>query len=402
MVTCWRRDRKTPRFVCGNERERESEREIIFFYGVSQHQNRRGLSLDQAKILIFCYVSNISKAPRLIMSDDLCSSCAADWLYGGPVPIWGVCDIILAYSPRLKGILQSERACAGGRVWAMVVISRPGETPIRLALASEDKLISVVDAVSGECLRKLDGHTDIIRTLTVMPDGKLASGSKDETIRIWDVETGSCVRTLVGPSSDVYALSALPDGRLVSGSCDTRIQLWRPERDGSTDPIEGHKGSVSALAVLPDGRLASGSGDKTVRVWDLAKGVCTLTLTGHTRAISALAVIDDKTLASGSYDSTVRVWDVGAQCPEEVRENRSGACILTLCGHGSRVTSLAVLSDGKLVSGSYDRTIRVWDPKSGTCKLLLIGHLGDVTALAALPDGRLVSGSADKTIRVWE
>ena len=78
-----------------------------------------------------------------------------------------------------------------------------------------------------------------------------------------------------------------------------------------------------------------------------------------------------------------------------------GTCWLTLAGHTSNVRALAVLPDGKLASGSDDKTVRVWDAASGACLLTLAGHTRAVNALAALPDGKLASGSADKTVHVW-
>ena len=54
---------------------------------------------------------------------------------------------------------------------------------------------------------------------------------------------------------------------------------------------------------------------------------------------------------SGSYDKTVRMWDA-----------ETGACLLTLEGHGDRVSSVGFRADGaRVVSGSYDKTVRVWD-----------------------------------------
>ena len=60
--------------------------------------------------------------------------------------------------------------------------------------------------------------------------------------------------------------------------------------------------------------------------------------------------------------------------------------------------------DGRLaVSGSEDRTVKVWDLMSGTERATLAGHTGSVDAVAMAPDGRLaVSGSEDRTLRIWD
>jgi len=72
-----------------------------------------------------------------------------------------------------------------------------------------------------------------------------------------------------------------------------------------------------------------------------------------------------------------------------------------LTGHTSWVNVLTVLPDGSLVSGSEDKTIKIWDVKNGQTIKTLTGHTGFLSALTVLPDGSLVSGSWDNTIKIW-
>ena len=49
-----------------------------------------------------------------------------------------------------------------------------------------------------------------------------------------------------------------------------------------------------------------------------------------------------------------------------------------------------------------DKTVRVWNTITGSCDCILSGHINGVLSVSVLPDGRIVSGSFDKTIRVWD
>src|SRR5262249_1998539 len=75
-----------------------------------------------------------------------------------------------------------------------------------------------------------------------------------------------------------------------------------------------------------------------------------------------------------------------------------------LYANNSAVVALVMSADGKrLYSGSYDKTIKVWDLDAGNEILTLRGHTDSVTSLVLSPDGkRLYSGSKDTTIKVWD
>jgi WD40 repeat protein len=101
---------------------------------------------------------------------------------------------------------------------------------------------------------------------------------------------------------------------------------------------------------------------------------------------------DGRCIVSGSADKTVRVWDAVS--------GQERAC---LQGHTDWVTSVAFSPDGRLIiSGSHDNTVRVWDTVSGQGESSLQGHTAGVSSVAFSPNGtRIVSGSWDQTVRVW-
>ena len=75
--------------------------------------------------------------------------------------------------------------------------------------------------------------------------------------------------------------------------------------------------------------------------------------------------------------------------------------IQTLTGHTDTVAAFTVLKNGNFVSGSWDKTIKIWNPTTGALIQTLTGHTSYVWTFTILQNGNLVSGSADETIIIW-
>ena len=114
---------------------------------------------------------------------------------------------------------------------------------------------------------------------------------------------------------------------------------------------------------------------------------------GHTSWINSIAISPDgKYIVSGSWDKTIKIWDF-----------KTAECLNTLEGQNS-VSSIAISPDGKyIVSGSDDGIIKILDFRTLECLNTLEGHKDSVNSIAISPDGKyIVSGSWDDTIKIWD
>jgi WD40 repeat protein len=121
-----------------------------------------------------------------------------------------------------------------------------------------------------------------------------------------------------------------------------------------------------------------------------------LNLTGHTGWVRAVAFFPNGFIfASGSYDRTVRLWNV--------RNNQSFGTLSNHLGSISGINAIAVHPDGNtFATACIDKSIKLWNFRNGKPIRNLEGHDGQVYSVAYSPDGKaLISASADKTIKLW-
>ncbi len=153
---------------------------------------------------------------------------------------------------------------------------------------------------------------------------------------------------------------------------------------------------VAVMGVLNDegSRAAIWTWDNVMHVWDVATGQPIASLAGHSDFISrAVFTADSSRLVSSSYDATVRIWDL-----------QSGRATTVLEAQPTPVTTLAVAQAGALIAAGFDDrgTIRLWRDAKPVSEVLR-GHNAPTSSLSFDHDGgRLVSASEDRTVRVWD
>jgi WD40 repeat protein/tRNA A-37 threonylcarbamoyl transferase component Bud32 len=202
------------------------------------------------------------------------------------------------------------------------------------------------------------------------------------------------IRRMIGHADAVGTVRFAADGRhLASGAKDGTLLYWDVVTGQIVQRFPKHPQEIRSVAFSPTtDQIASASGF-TVRLYDV-RGQEKKRFSGHSGSIKCLAFSPDgKRLITGSDDKTIRLWDVG-----------TGREVQRFSRHTAAITALAfVAHTNHFASASKDQTVRLWDIRSGLEIELFDAHAGAVLDIAVSADGkRLASGHFDTILRIWD
>lgn len=341
-------------------------------------------------------------------------------------------------------VLTPRRVLAHDDAVLSSVFSHDGS---RVLTASHDKTAVIWDAMTGERIALLQGHTAVLSQAKFSPDGRriltvshdatshysyvdpvgsmLTSWRSghlgDATARIWDAATGKELAVLSGHTSEVTDASFSPDGaRVITCSYDKTARLWDAATGAELLRLDGHESAILSAVFSPDGQhiLTSSLGiefelkshadgghsagsssvneDDIARVWDAATGreLFGLRNSGSSSRARAVYSPDGRWIATAAERSgNLALWDAN-----------SGKRVASLVGHTHEVNRIRFTRDSlRLVTASSDATSRIYEVPNGTLIATMTGHEESVLDARFSADGRrVVTASADGSVRVWE
>ena len=191
----------------------------------------------------------------------------------------------------------------------------------------------------------------------------------------------------INNSGEWLALGASKFGQLL---------VWEWQSESYILKQQGHFDSMNDIVYSRDGnRIVTAADDGKIKLWDTQSGFCIVTFTEHSSGVTACEFAPKgNVLFTASLDGSVRAWDL-----IRYRNFRTFSAPTRLS-----FSSLAVDPSGEVVCagslGSFD--IHIWSVQTGQLLDRLAGHEGPVSSLAFSPaGGLLVSGSWDRTVRMW-
>ncbi|TFK30205.1 phospholipase A-2-activating protein [Coprinopsis marcescibilis] len=205
--------------------------------------------------------------------------------------------------------------------------------------------------------------------------------------------------TLKGHTSDVRALAAPTNDLILSASRDTTAIAWNRTSSGGNEfsnatVLRAGSRYINAVAYVPPtpdapkGYAATGGQETVINLFDLDKprDDPNFSLVGHTENVCTLNVSPAGTIISGSWDRTAKVW-------------KNLALAYDLNGHQQSVWAVLIVEEDVFLTGSADKTIRLWNQHKTIHTFT--GHQDAVRGLALVPDLGFASCSNDSEVRVW-
>lgn len=316
---------------------------------------------------------------------------------------------------------------------------------------SDDRTAQIWDAETGQRAGPLLDHQHSVYTVAYSPNGKLIlTGSGDSSnsdsysgaARLWDAGSGKPIADSLPHRWPVQVAAFSPNGETFVTGCgnvlgdEGEARFWDAHTGQPKETSIKQDKEVDAVAFSPNGSAILTGGIEGGWLWGTESGK--KVALPHNDEVSAVAFSPDgKTVLTGSDDETARLWDalsgeamgpsmVNPEYVQAVGFSPRGDAIFTgstvrdlsnqavrfsvtfypprmRIGH-ENIKDIAISPDGKtVVTGSEDKTAKLWDVTSGEIKGRALVHNKYVSLVAFSPTGKTVlTGSRDGTARLWK
>lgn len=293
-------------------------------------------------------------------------------------------------TPTMTCSMQREYAGHRDGVWEVSV----GKTGQIIATASADRTARVWSTENARCLLQYTGHVGSVNSVRFHPSKDLLlTSSGDGTAHLWQAVVDWDLPKRQNSAED---LSTLNSDRSITQNIagPTEEQEEPPTLRTPVKELLGHSGVVMAADWLPGGeQVVTASWDRTANLYDAETGEIIHTLCGHDQELLHVSTHHTQRLCvTSSRDSTFRLWDF--------REPVHSVSVFQ--AHTETVTSAVFTREDKIVSGSDDRSVKVWELRNIRSPLATIRADSAANRLAVSSAGIVAIPYDNRQIRLFD
>lgn len=263
-----------------------------------------------------------------------------------------------------------------------------------IAAAGDDHVIRLIDAEAGRILGNFSGHTDWIQTVVFSADCKqLYSSGNDGRVLRWEYGRQEKPTELFRLPYAIRCLSLSTHKQLLAvGGFGDAIGLWNLRTNAWHLKFSCSCDDQRCVRFSPEGdKLLCGGRDGELCVWDTATGEELAHVPLHRDRIHTAAFsADGQVITSVGEDRRLVRYDL-----------LSGKTTLDRELKGAKLRSLCLINDYLIAAAGANNTIHIYDALADEELGKLTGHSGSVAVMCSCAD-RLVSGSFDTTVRLWK
>lgn len=238
----------------------------------------------------------------------------------------------------------------------------------------------------------VDFSTERVRSITISNRYAAITSQKLGELVVWDLQSGNVAQRTMSHYGGVTCFDYSPNGVVVAtGGDDGKMKVWDTQTGTCLMTFDEHKGPITDIVFAESGRsVITCSYDGECKAFDVVRGRCFRTFTASNQnnnneriEFTRIAVDShfDFLAACGRSNMTIYLWSIA-----------TGKLVEELQGHTGPVSSINFTPLCKLVTGSWDGTVRVWDFLDAHSSIAYDAK-GEVTDTAISPDGKICAFS---------
>ena len=257
--------------------------------------------------------------------------------------------------------------------------------------------IKILDFASKYPTCLFTEHEGCINVLLRLSNGLFASASQDKSIKVWDMNVPRSKATLIGHKSTIWTMCEITklDNtiKIASGGDDKQVIIWNIEENKLESVLVIETSAISSIKELKcmEHHLIISTTEGKMAIWDIVERIQIIAVNVECCVWVFYEFEEEEKLICGMGNGDL-----------QIRRIRDCMLIQTISAHETSVGCICKIGHDRLITGSDDENMILWNLKDLDENIILKGHKMGISGIAKVDSIRFASCSLDSTIKLWE